>query len=191
MPVSQSTKHVNPTVLKAMHFGIGAHRGHVLGSTKLPYRSHLAETVGLLASCIPDLGRTRTLAVAWLRGCIERGAATEAFLEREYTKGIAAGVVRLSEFGFGEPTESLFASRHRLAKAPDWLQNIVCAGLISAVNAPAEDSAASASVSLDDALSLLEVLEGANGHLHAMAWDLFIREPSSALEGIDDESRDE
>ena len=151
----------------AMEYARKAHEGQKRKYSGNPYFDHLAEVVGITASV--NLYSDRALAVAWLHDTVEDTGTTEKFLRGAFGQFVAEGVMLLSDIETGNRAERKAASRARLAAAPEWIQNIKCADLISNTSSIVQHDPEFAKVYLEEKRLLLEVLDKANPQIRAMA----------------------
>lgn len=113
---------------EAMKFAREVHKDQRRKYTNNPYADHLAEVAGIVATIDPS---PEAIAVAWLHDCAEdQDVSAQALLDKFGTV-ILLGVMSLSDLEVGNRAERKAASRARLAAAPDWVQTIKCADLIS------------------------------------------------------------
>jgi hypothetical protein len=91
-------------------------------------------------------------------------------IEVRFGVRVAVGVALLSDFETGNRAERKALIRLRLAKAPDWVQNIKCADLISKTSSIVEHDPKFAAVYLAEKRALLEVMTNADNRLLSLAW---------------------
>ena len=154
----------------AMLFAREVHKAQRRKYTGNPYSDHLAEVAGIVAAVsVHDPFREAMVATAWLHDCREDQGVTGAEIEDRFGMRIAVGVSLLSDFETGNRAERKAASRARLATAPDWVQTIKCADLISNTASIVQHDPKFAAVYLDEKRMLLAVLTKADPRLLAMA----------------------
>lgn len=149
--------------LRAMIFARDVHNGQRRKYTDAPYFDHLAEVAGI-ASTVSCIYREheKIQAVAWLHDCVEDQDVQPRDLERFFGKNVATGVLLLSDLERGNRAERKSAARKRLAEAPDWVQNIKVADLISNTSSIVMHDPKFAAVYLEEKRLLLDVLTRAN-----------------------------
>ncbi len=113
---------------KAMTFAMEAHKDQKRKYTHVPYWSHLAEVAGIVQTVG---GNVDAVAIAWLHDVIEDCDVTREQLEKEFNYGISEGVFLLSDIETGNRETRNEISRKRLAEAPEWVQDIKVADIIS------------------------------------------------------------
>lgn len=158
----------------AMVFAREAHKNQVRKYTGEPYACHLAEVAGIVATAaIANVAmQAAMIAVAWLHDSIEDQGATHLNLFDEFGCFVADGVMLLSDLETGNRAERKAASRARLAGAPDWIQTIKCADLISNTQSIVKHDPKFAIAYLEEKRLLLEVMTRADRRLWTMARDL-------------------
>lgn len=151
---------------KAMLFAREVHKDQVRKYTDNPYADHLAEVAGIVATVQSD---DVSIAVAWLHDCVEDQGITENQLLREFGYSVAKGVMFLSDLETGNRKERKESSMVRLAAAPDWVQTIKVADLISNTSSIVKHDPKFAKVYLEEKRLLLDVLTKADGGLLKIA----------------------
>lgn len=153
---------LNSIQFEAMKFAFEVHKDHKRKYTGNPYTDHLAEVVGIVSSVdtTPD-----HLAVAWLHDTIEDVEVTFDMLQEKFGGEVATGVLWLSDLEEGNRAERKRLSRIRLSDAPDWVQNIKVADMISNTSSIVQHDPNFAKVYLEEKRLLLEVLTKADKNL--------------------------
>lgn len=151
---------------EAMVFARQKHAAQVRKYTNNPYADHLAEVAGIVATVDERPG---TIATAWLHDCREDQAVTGEEIENLFGIRVAVGVALLSDFEAGNRAERKAASRIRLADAPNWVQNIKVADLISNTSSIVMHDPKFAVTYLEEKVLLLDVLTKAEPGLLALA----------------------
>lgn len=152
---------------RAMEFAREVHKDQVRKYTGNPYADHLAEVAGIVASVWGyDQG---VIATAWLHDCVEDQGVSERSLIEQFGERVAEGVMWLSDLETGNRAERKRLSRERLAKAPDWVQTIKCADLISNTSSIVMHDPKFAVTYLEEKRLLLEVLFRADDGLRQIA----------------------
>ncbi|RJF99000.1 HD domain-containing protein [Noviherbaspirillum saxi] len=145
----------------AMLFAREVHKNQVRRYTGNPYSDHLAEVAGIVATAAhayPHHMRDQMIAVAWLHDCVEDQGVQHHTLIEKFGMPIADGVRWLSDLEKGNRQERKAASRARLARAPDWVQTIKCADLISNTSSIVKHDPTFAVTYLQEKRELLAVL---------------------------------
>lgn len=156
--------------LDAMMFARDVHKDQVRKYTGNPYTDHLAEVAGIVATIAPStLEGNYMVATAWLHDCVEDQGVTFDHLRWQFGQRVAEGVMLLSDLEAGNRAERKAASRARLAAAPDWVQSIKCADLISNTASIVQHDPEFAVVYLEEKRLMLDVLTKANPRLLAIA----------------------
>lgn len=150
----------------AMLFAREKHRNQVRKYTGCPYFLHLAEVVGIVSSID---SRDETLAVAWLHDVMEDCGVSYTDLANYFDVKTARGVQLLSDMEEGNRATRKALSRDRLASAPDWIQNIKVADLISNTSSIVAHDPKFAKVYLEEKRLLLDVLTKADVRLTHIA----------------------
>ena len=150
----------------AMMFARSVHHEQRRKYTNNPYSDHLAEVAGIVATVLPT---EVAIATAWLHDCREDQGVSGETIERMFGMGVAVGVALLSDFEQGNRAERKAAGRARLASAPDWVQTIKCADLISNTSSIVQHDPKFAEVYLEEKRLLLEVMTKADRRLWAIA----------------------
>lgn len=151
----------------AMMFAREAHKAQRRKYTNNPYADHLAEVAGIVATVDNS---PETIATAWLHDCREDQGVMGEEIEARFGMRVAVGVALLSDFETGNRAERKAASRARLAQAPDWVQNIKCADLISNTSSIVEHDPKFAAVYLAEKRELLKAMTAADNRLLSLAW---------------------
>lgn len=151
---------------RAMQFAREVHKDQVRKYTGNPYTDHLAEVAGVVATVCKD---KFSVAVAWLHDCVEDCDVTEQQLYYFFDNTVAKGVMLLSDLEQGNRKERKAASRTRLATAPDWIQTIKVADLISNTSSIVKNDPKFAEVYLEEKRLLLDVLTKADKRLIEVA----------------------
>lgn len=116
---------------KAMDFAFEVHRNQVRKYTGNAYTDHLAEVVGITSSFADKSIYEIVIPIAWLHDCIEDQNVAYSTLVNEFGKEIADGVLLLSDLELGNRKQRKLATRQRLSKAPDYIQIIKVADVVS------------------------------------------------------------
>ncbi|MFC4706084.1 HD domain-containing protein [Paraburkholderia caffeinitolerans] len=153
-------------VFEAMSFARFRHREQKRKYTGAPYFDHLAEVAGIVATVDSS---PLTMVVAWLHDVMEDQGVTEAALIGQFGWPVAEGVRWLSDMESGNRAERKAASRERLARAPDWVQTIKCADLISNTGSIVQHDPKFAVTYLEEKRLLLDVLTMADPRLRRIA----------------------
>ena len=151
---------------EAMMFARRVHATQRRKYTNNPYVDHLAEVAGIVSTITDD---ERAIAVAWLHDTVEDCGVTVDELELRFGKVVAEGVMWLSDMEKGNRATRKALSRERLSQAPDWIQNIKCADLISNTSSIVEHDPKFSVTYLEEKRLLLNVLTRANPNLIAIA----------------------
>lgn len=157
---------------EAMKFAVEVHKEQARKYTLEPYIIHLAEVAGIVAAVAKDYPdvREEMIAVAWLHDCVEDQGVTSAVLYGKFGPSVARGVVWLSDMETeGNRAQRKAHSRIRLASAPDWVQTIKCADLISNTKSIVQHDPKFATLYLEEKRLLLDVLQKADKRLHDWA----------------------
>lgn len=157
---------------EAMMFAREVHKDQVRKYTGNPYVDHLAEVAGIVAAVIDHrlVGAETQIAVAWLHDCVEDfGVTTEDLWRKFGNRHITFGVMSLSDLETGNRAERKAASRRRLAAAPNWIQTIKCADLISNTSSIVKHDPKFSAVYLEEKRLLLDVMTKADPRLLALA----------------------
>lgn len=154
---------------RAMMFAREVHQDQRRKYTGAPYREHLAEVAGIVATVAPpDFGDVM-VATAWLHDCVEdKGVAPDTLAER-FGSMVADGVLLLSDHETGNRAERKAAARLRLHAAPGWVQTIKAADLISNTASIVEHDPKFAVTYLAEKRAMLDVLSKADRRLLAIA----------------------
>jgi guanosine-3',5'-bis(diphosphate) 3'-pyrophosphohydrolase len=157
---------------EAMMFARHVHKDQKRKYTSEPYWGHLAEVAGIVV-CAPDFHRApdidMVIAVAWLHDSAEDQGVTHRDLCVRFGSGVAEGVLWLSDMETGNRAERKATSRHRLSCAPDWIQTIKCADLISNTKSIVQHDPKFAVTYLEEKRLLLDVLTRADPRLRELA----------------------
>lgn len=163
---------MNSLAMDAMLFARDVHRRQVRKYTGNPYADHLAEVAGIVATvtnAFTSENAQIVLATAWLHDCIEdQGVEPEILLQRFGNK-VALGVQALSDLEDGNRATRKRLSRDRLALAPDWVQTIKCADLISNTSSIVKHDPKFAVTYLQEKRELLAALTKADRRLWNLA----------------------
>jgi (p)ppGpp synthase/HD superfamily hydrolase len=151
---------------RAMLFAREVHKHQVRKYTGNPYVDHLAEVAGIVATVDSS---PLTMAVAWLHDCMEDQGVTASALTVHFGWHVEEGVRLLSDMEQGNRAERKAASRERLARAPDWVQTIKCADLISNTSSIVMHDPKFAVTYLEEKRLLLDVLTKADPRLKQIA----------------------
>lgn len=157
---------------KAMEFARRVHAGHKRKYTGNPYTDHLAEVAGIAMSVgwqHPQVHPDAFMAVCWLHDCVEDQAVTFEELYFAFGEIVTAGVRYLSDLEEGNRAYRKAASRARLAQAPNWVQTIKVADLISNTSSIVQHDPKFAVTYLEEKRLLLDVLTKADPRLVAIA----------------------
>jgi len=165
----------------AMIFAREVHKDQRRKYTANPYADHLAEVAGIVATVDSS---PETIATAWLHDCREDQGITGEEIEQRFGMRVAVGVALLSDLEVGNRATRKAASRERLASAPDWVQTIKCADLISNTGSIVMHDPRFAVTYLEEKRLLLDMMTKANPALLAMA--RAITHPAPALGGGDE-----
>lgn len=168
----------NEVAFEAMLFAREVHHEQRRKYTNAPYVEHLAEVAGITATV---LGGPVHIAVAWLHDCMEDCAVPHGELYRRFGIEVCEGVSWLSDLETGNRAERKAASRLRLAEAPDWVQTIKCADMISNTHSIVTYDPNFAVQYLEEKRLLLDVMRKADPRLWNMASQLAEQEvPTNA-----------
>lgn len=162
---------------QAMRFAFQVHAQQKRKYTNNPYTDHLAEVAGIVATVSTN---PKHLAVAWLHDCIEDQGVLEADLKSKFGEDVATGVALLSDLEQGNRAQRKAASRARLASAPDWVQTVKVADLISNTSSIVEHDPKFAKVYLEEKRLLLDVLTKAHPDLLRFAQQQVIDQPKES-----------
>lgn len=164
---------MKPLALEAMMFARSVHANQVRKYTGSPYADHLAEVAGIVATvaeCYDD-DTNHMLATAWLHDCREDQNESGETLEHLFGWRVARGVALLSDLENGNRASRKASSRARLADAPDWVQTIKCADLISNTSSIVKHDPKFAVTYLEEKRLLLDVLTRAHPDIRQMAYE--------------------
>lgn len=159
--------------LQAMNFARERHAQQRRKYTGNPYFDHLAEVVGIAMSVgwnTPTVHPDTLMATAWLHDVIEDQGVQPHELA-QFGPTVVGGVMLLSDMEAGSRAERKAASRARLAAAPNWVQTIKVADLISNTSSIVEHDPRFAAVYLEEKRLLLDALTKADPRLVAVARD--------------------
>ena len=157
---------MRPIPYTAMILARSLHREQRRKYTNEPYIVHLAEVAGIVASVNAN---DAMLCCAWLHDCMEDQGIKPGELTSSFGADVDFGVTLLSDLEEGNRATRKALSRERLAAAPDWVQTIKCADLISNTNSIVQHDPNFAVVYLAEKRLLLDVMTKADPRLHAMA----------------------
>lgn len=117
---------------RAMKFALEVHAGQVRKYTGNPYSDHLAEVAGIVASVAGGYDNTQAMiATAWLHDCVEDQNVSPSLLFDVFGLEVQTGVLALSDMETGNRAWRKQQSCFRLAAAPEWVQTIKVADIIS------------------------------------------------------------
>lgn len=151
---------------RAMQFAREVHKDQVRKYTENPYADHLAEVAGIVSTV---RGEEEVTATAWLHDCMEDQGVTHRQLSIMFGDVVAGGVYLLSDLEAGNRKERKEKSRWRLSAAPDWVQTIKVADLISNTSSIVKHDPKFAKVYLEEKRLLLDVLTKADKGLLEIA----------------------
>ena len=154
---------------KAMVFAREVHKDQVRKYTGNAYTDHLGEVAGIVASVEHA---EEMIAVAWLHDCVEDQGVEIVTLVSEFGMEVAKGVLLLSDLEQGNRVTRKALSRERLSKAPEWVQTIKYADLISNTSSIVKHDTEFAQVYLEEKRLLLEVMDKGNPLLYTLAKEL-------------------
>ncbi|WP_186215911.1 HD domain-containing protein [Burkholderia gladioli] len=160
---------------RAMMFAREIHKDQRRKYTGNPYVDHLAEVAGIVAALgwpYATVHPSQMIATAWLHDCREDQGVSAKYLESEFGPIVSHGVTLLSDLETGNRAERKAASRARLSNAPDWVQTIKCADLISNTSSIVEHDPKFAVTYLEEKRLLLNVLTRADPRLHELAMSM-------------------
>lgn len=160
---------------QAMEFARTVHEGQKRKYTGNPCSDHLAEVTGIAMSVgwrsvhvHPD----EFMATCWLHDCVEDQGISFGDLQAMFGETVARGVIWLSDLETeGNRAARKAAARQRLAGAPDWIQTIKVADMISNTSSIVQHDPAFAKVYLEEKRLLLDVLTRADPRLVRLARD--------------------
>lgn len=156
---------------EAMMFARRAHAGQVRKYTLNPYADHLAEVAGVVAAVANPMTQdwAAMVATAWLHDTVEDCGVTVDEIYERFGFTVANGVKLLSDLEAGNRAERKAASRVRLAGAPDWVQTVKCADLISNTSSIVRHDPVFAVTYLEEKRLLLDVMTRADPRLVRIA----------------------
>lgn len=161
---------------EAMVFARKIHAEQVRKYTFNPYFDHLAEVAGIAMSTgwnHAQIHPDKFMAVCWLHDCMEDQGVTRLQLLRiGMPEDVVQGVEWLSDLEEGNRVTRKAASRARLAQAPNWVQTIKLADLISNTSSIVRHDPKFAETYLKEKQALLDVLTKGDARLHAIACEL-------------------
>lgn len=160
---------------EAMEFARHIHKDQVRKYTNNPYFDHLAEVVGIAMSVgwnHPNIHPDKFMATAWLHDCVEDQNIGLYYIHENFGPEVAKGVCFLSDLEKGNRATRKKLSRERLSKAPNWVQTIKCADLISNTSSIVKHDPDFAKVYLKEKRLLLEVMTKADPRLREIAFSL-------------------
>lgn len=152
--------------LKAISFAMKIHAEQVRKYTGNPYSDHLFEVAGIVSMVDSS---ERTLITALLHDSMEDQGVTWNEIALRFGEEIASGVQWLSDLETGNRATRKRLSRERLALAPDWVQNIKVADLISNTSSIVKHDPKFAVTYLEEKRLLLDVLTKADPELRDIA----------------------
>lgn len=155
----------------AMRFAFEVHAHQRRKYSNAPYVEHLAQVAGLVAHLALQNNDPEIVAVAWLHDCIEDQGVTLLQLEHTFSARVAQGVSWLSAVQIDASREERKATdRERLARAPDWVQSIKCADIVSNAATIEQCAPDFAKRYLVEKKMTLDVLTLADTHLRQLAY---------------------
>ena len=154
---------------KAMVFAREVHKYQVRKYTGNAYTDHLGEVAGIVASVEHT---EEMIAVAWLHDCVEDQGVEIVTLVSEFGMEVAKGVLLLSDLEQGNRATRKALSRERLSKAPEWVQTIKYADLISNTSSIVKHDAKFAQLYLEEKCFLLEVMDKGDPLLYSLVKEL-------------------
>jgi len=157
---------------EAMMFAREVHKTQTRKYTGNPYTDHLAEVAGIAMSTgwtIPSVHPDKLMAVCWLHDCMEDQGVDLATLQSRFGFDVANGVWWLTDTAQGNRAQREGTSRLLLNQAPDWVQTIKCADLISNTASIVQHDPEFAVVYLEEKQLLLKVLTRADHRLRGVA----------------------
>ncbi|MFC7515116.1 HD domain-containing protein [Herbaspirillum sp. GCM10030257] len=161
----------------AMAFAREVHKKQVRKYTGNPYADHLAEVAGIVAT-VTDAFTSEdaqiVIATAWLHDCIEDQDVKPDLLWQQFGHKVGLGVQALSDLEEGNRATRKRLSRERLALAPDWIQTIKCADLISNTSSIVMHDPKFAETYLQEKRDLLAVMTKADRRI----WNLAVKQVS-------------
>lgn len=113
---------------RAMMFAHEKHKHQRRRYTDTPYTDHLAEVAGIVASILPY---QEAIAIAWLHDTREDTDTTEIELWDRFGEYVAKGVEYLTDSTTGNRATRKGIDRTRLFNAPEWVQTVKVADIIS------------------------------------------------------------
>lgn len=161
----------NPNTLARL-FATYAHRNQLRKYHDTPYVTHLAEVAGLVATADPDYISADSIAIAWLHDVMEDCNVDRTLLTSMFGERVANGVISLSDLDIGNRAERMQKSRDRLAAAPNYIQTIKYADLISNTTSIVKHDPKFAEVYLEEKRQLLAVMTKGDPGLYKQAKEL-------------------
>lgn len=157
---------------EAMVFAREVHKDQVRKYTGNDYVEHLAEVAGVVATVAGQVRESvsieEMLAVAWLHDCVEDQGVTLEEISARFGNMVAIGVSGLSDIEVGNRTTRKRLSCERLSDAPEWVQTIKCADIISNTSSIIKYDPIFARVYMQEKRDLLGVMKKADRRL----WDI-------------------
>ncbi len=156
----------------AMLFARDIHASQVRRYTGDAYVGHLAEVTAIAMTVyrsFSGISAGQYQAVCWLHDSREDQEVHRDWLIGHFGVVVADGVDWLSDMEEGNRAARTAASRARLARAPDWVQNIKVADCISNTASIALHDPKFAKVYLPEKTALLDVLTLADPRLVSIA----------------------
>ena len=157
----------------AMSFAVTVHAQQKRKYGGEPYITHLAEVAGITAT-VHDTHRP--VAVAWLHDCMEDCNISFTSLHDRFGHNIAYGVKALSDLEEGNRAYRKQEQRYRLNRAPDWVQDIKCADLLSNGRSIKINDPKFWPVYREEGRLLLDAMKSTDSKLHDMATNLMVLE---------------
>lgn len=157
----------NELAIKALAMAKQWHINQKRKYTGNPYFDHLCEVAGLVS---PFYGNSpEIISICLLHDVLEDTPLTELDLRTEFNEFICDGVLLLTDPTHGNRAERKKKSRDILRSAPDYIQTIKVADLISNTGSIVTHDPDFAKVYLEEKRLLLNVLTKANPILLQMA----------------------
>lgn len=151
----------------AMKFARHVHKDQKRKYTFNPYADHLAEVAGIVSTIHSEC---EVIATAWLHDCIEDQGITRQQLAKIFGEVVASGVWLLSDTETGNRAARKRLARERISCAPNWVQNIKVADLISNTSSIVQHDPKFAVTYLEEKRLMLDVLTKADKDLLEIAW---------------------
>lgn len=157
--------------LEMMRYAFTMHGNQKRKYTGNPYTEHLAQVAGIVATVTPSRILNEVLCIAWGHDLIEDTTAEYADIARHFGTVIADGIQLLTDDEEGNRAQRKELARRRLRVAPDYVQNVKVADLISNTASICDHDPAFSRVYLPEAEALLKVLDKAHPALVVLAAD--------------------